>query len=170
MLFQPLSQGICCSVTEDIDDLTTFQIYQNGAISLTLPLSPIIHTHYPGHAGFSFRLFPDDPIHSTIAHSYLFAGQQSFGCTSASIHADSLLFFGYPVGSPGIGKHNIRKLFRKRSFWAILISAEKSLHLEDDRSISPGQINWITHVVAMYFATFSQAHRAFGFICGAFDK
>jgi hypothetical protein len=48
------------------------------------------------------------------------------------------------------------ELLCKCSFRARFVPAEKSLdfEIEDNGSISPGQIDWVTHVVTVYYCAF----------------
>src|SRR3954454_8022085 len=126
MVLDPRRDGVRLAVGEEVDDVTAFQVHDDGAVTLSLAPRPVIDPHDPRRPG-RLVLEPLDPSQQCIgACGYRHACGEAGTGFSAQRGADVRLRLPEPVGGPCPRSGKPREALGEDASWAVGLWARET--------------------------------------------
>ena len=152
MSTKPFRSAFRTAVRQQIDDLSTFQVAENRAISMPLAPCPVIDTQHPGSS--SGRLYQ---LAAQLTKECRTAGQdaellrQPRPCGSAQCARNLLKRSAQPARVPRVPLYGFRQAFREYLLPTIFAAAKEPAHAQFDphRYPFPGEITQSSPVTAV---------------------
>src|ERR1700739_2695197 len=135
---KPFRSTFRTAVRQQIDDLTTFQVAENRAISMPLAPGPVIDTQHPG--SLSGRLYQ---LAAQLTKECRTAGQdaelprQPRPCGSAQRARNLLERSAQPARVPRVSLYGFRQTFREYLLPTIFAAAKEPAHAQFDPHRNP---------------------------------
>src|SRR5512135_733006 len=126
MGLEPHRHGIRVTVGEEVDDVTSFQVHDDGSVTLPLAPRPVIDSHDPRGLRRLVLQLLDSPEQCVGAGGYRHAcGEAGAGLTTQP-RADIRLGLPEPVGGPCPRCGKPREALGKDLSWAVGLCADEA--------------------------------------------
>jgi hypothetical protein len=162
MGLEPHRDGVCLAVGEEIDDVTTFQVHDDGAVTLPLAPRPIIDAHDPRWPS-KLLLEPLDPPQQGIraGGDRRACGEAGTGLTAQG-WSDVGLGLPKPIGGPSPRCGEPWEALREDAAWAVWLWTNETTDGESEphAPAETGQIVELAGVPAVDPAAVVTAKRA----------
>ena len=131
VLAKPFGGPRGCAILQHIDNLTPFQVDDNGPVSATFAPAPVVDA---GHPYSRVRSEMGDlplqvPQNGVVADRHAKALHQPFTWPTASSMTEKMNKFSGPMGPTSVRTNNFWQLIRERLAFALQVETSPTAHL-----------------------------------------